>query len=441
MTNLFTDQRARASVMLPSLACFLVGALLAGPLADWERVPERVGAYRWKLVVWGRLIETIGLSTVVASTARGLTLSNILPYMLISALMKTGLGPTREAFFVDLLRREEVRVDDRTDEALRDESGLPLRVKTHLLTYESLAQALRSGSVLAGLVLGGVVVAAVHQRYEVLFAIDIATNLVFIALVAKTCHPNHSAAEVRLGDLLTVRPSARGAFAMVTSGFGQFVTSAKELVRYMRLPAVRPLLWILFGDWLVEVLDEFYNPEMMVKHVLQGSDDDLRYARLAWSLASVVALMLLPALARRLRGLGKIFIFAMVLDGIVMGIAGQIALGGSARVLVPFVGVLAADRALIATSGTLSAMATASASGATLRGRIFAVVPVLAIVGDIFAESLSTPIAERWGIAPMLRGLGFVQVALMLGVLAAGGAAFWRYGIVSREEEPIRATA
>jgi hypothetical protein len=34
MTNLFTDQRTRASLMLPTLGCFLAGTLISGPLAD-----------------------------------------------------------------------------------------------------------------------------------------------------------------------------------------------------------------------------------------------------------------------------------------------------------------------------------------------------------------------------------------------------------------------
>lgn len=431
MTNLFQDQRARASVMLPSLVCFLVGALVAGPLADWERAPERIGAYRWKLVVWGRVVETIGLASVVVSTARGLTLSNVLPYLLISALMKTALRPTREAFFVDLMRCEQVRVDG-DGQPMRDERGRPLKAKTHLLTFEALIQALKSGAAFAGLLLGGAIVRAVRSRYEVLFAIDIATTLVFITLVATTCHPQLSRLQVRLRDLLSVRPAAHGAVAVVRSGLRHFLSSAREVAGYLRLPQVRPLLWILFGDWLVEVIDEFYSGDMIVKHVLHGSDDALRYASIVWSAASLAALALVPGLSRRVGGLGPLFLATMLLDGATMVVAGQVGLAFSARALVPFVAALAADRALTATSGTLSALATASASGAGIRGRIFAVVPVFTILGDMLAEALSTPISERYGIPAMVRGLGVAQIALMLIVAVVGGAAFWRYGLRSQ---------
>ena len=70
---------------------------------------------------------------------------------------------------------------------------------------------------------------------------------------------------------------------------------------------------------------------------------------------------------------------------------------------------------------------------------MFAVGLVLNIVGDMAAEAVSTPIAERYGVAAMLRGLGFVQIALMVGVAAAGGAALWRYGIRTGSERPVRA--
>jgi hypothetical protein len=432
MTKLFTDQRARASVMLPSLVCFLVGALIAGPLADWERAPERVGAYRWKLVIWGRVIETVAFCTVVASTARGLTLSNIMPYMMISAFMKTALGPARAAFLVDLLSEEEVRLDA-SGEPMRDESGRPLVFKKHLLASEAMVLALRSGSVFVGLLVGGMVVRAVNERYEVLFAFDIATNLVFIVILALTCHPQLSRASVRLRELLVIRPAAHGAVAVVVSGVRHFLTSAREVFAFLRLSALRPLLWIMFGDWLVEVIDEFYSGDMIVKHVLHGSDDALRYAAMAWALASMLALGLVPALARKLGGLGRLFFLALLVDGVVMVLAGQIATRASVGALIPFVAVLTTDRALTTSTSTLSTVAQASASSASMRGRIFAVAPVFAIVGDMIAETVSTPVAEHFGIAPMLRGLGVAQIALALLVFALGGAALWRYGIVARE--------
>jgi hypothetical protein len=316
---------------------------------------------------------------------------------------------------------------------MQDETGRPLLVKTHLLTFQALVQALGYGSALLGLLIGGIVVSAVHERYEILFAIDIATTMVFIALVAKTCHPQLSPADVRLRELFTVRPSAHGMAARLRSGLLHLAASAREVFQYLRLPAVRPLLWFLFGDWLVEVLDEFYSGDMIVKYVLNGSDDALRYASIAWSVSIVLVLSLVPALSRRLGGLGRMFLVVMLLDGAMMALAGHIAMAGSARVLLPFVGVLAIDRALTATSGTLSTIAIADASGPAIRGRIFAVAPVVAILlGDMLAEALSTPISERYGVAPMVRGLGLVQIALMVMVTVAGGAALWRYGIRSR---------
>src|SRR5277367_1881394 len=54
MVALFTDQHQRAKLIVPSLAFFLLGTLVAGPLADWvaRGTEAQLARWRWKVVVW-----------------------------------------------------------------------------------------------------------------------------------------------------------------------------------------------------------------------------------------------------------------------------------------------------------------------------------------------------------------------------------------------------
>ncbi len=60
MTDLAVTQQARATFMVPTLLCFLVGTLVSGPLADWmsRASAARLAEWRWKVVLAGRAVET-----------------------------------------------------------------------------------------------------------------------------------------------------------------------------------------------------------------------------------------------------------------------------------------------------------------------------------------------------------------------------------------------
>src|SRR5262245_38985577 len=83
MATLMVDQRVRASMMLPALLCFIVGALVGGPLADWGgRFAARHGLarYRWAVLFAGRAIETLALFVfALRLIGHEVTLSRIVP--------------------------------------------------------------------------------------------------------------------------------------------------------------------------------------------------------------------------------------------------------------------------------------------------------------------------------------------------------------------------
>lgn len=444
-TNLFTDQRERARLMVPSLLCFFLGCIVAGPLADWARhgPPLALARWRWRLVVWGRLIETAALSLAILGVAGGhLTIARVMPYFLVSAFMKTALRPTRIAFEVDLLRREETQVDAR-GAPLLDERGEPLPYKVHLLSLGAMTSLLRSAARFGGLLLGGRILAAVHGSYVPLFAFDVLTNLGFIAFVVYGCHPTLAPREVRLRELVRrveadgaggVRESAAATGrSLVAAGLREFASSLREAARFLRQPAQRPLCWLLLGAWAVEVASEFYDGRMIVRHVLHGSSEAVRHAEIAWTVVSVVLLALLPALTRRVGSLGKIFLVTMLLDGVAIAVAGRVSAAGAAVAIAPFVATLAIDQGLTLTSGALVGVAQNSASSAAMRGRIAASYALVVIVSDMFAEGASTMLSEAVGIPGMLVRVGLAQVALMAAVAALGGRRLWSFGLRSAE--------
>lgn len=439
MTDLFTDQRERAALMMPMLACFLVGSIVAGPLADWARHAPRpaLARWRWRLVVWGRVVETLALSAAIVGVASGRpTIGRVLPYFLVSAFMKTALRPARAAFEVDLLRREDVQIDAQ-GAPLLDESGDPRPYKVHLLSFSAMISLLRTAATFAGLLLGGRILAAVHQSYVPLFVFDVATNLGFIAVVVYRCHPERGVRPTRFGELFRdVQAGApRGARgrSLLGSGARELVASLREVASFLRQPAQRPLCWLLFGAWMVEVVNEFYDGRMIVRHVLHGSDDWVRYGEIAWSGAGIAVLALLPALTKRVGSLGKMFLLTMLLDGLAIVLAGRIAGLGAAGAVGPFVSVIALDRGLTEASGALVGLAQNSASSTAMRGRIAAAYALVVIVSDIFVEGGATALSESFGIPGMLVRIGAAQVALVVIVALVGGPALWRFGLRSTE--------
>jgi hypothetical protein len=444
-TNLFTDQRSRAKLMLPTLLCFLVGSLIAGPLADWgaRASLEGLGRWRWRLVLWARLVETAALGVAIWGVTSGApSIGRLLPYFMISAFMKTALRPTRSAFEVDLLRREHPQVDAHGEE-VRDERGAPRFYKVHLLSFEAMSSMLRSAALLAGLLLGGKILGAVGGRYAPLLVADVGTNLCFVATVFLACHPERSRSEVRLRDLFGKEPNAgprdpaeQGSErrSIIVVGVLEFFRSFRDAVRFLRNPEQRPLVWLLFGAWVVEVVSEFYDGKMIVKHVLVRSDDTVRYSEITWVVSTMAAALLLPALARRVGSLGKIFLATMLLDGLVIACAGRLSIAGAATAAVPFVALLGADRGLTAVSSSLASLAQNSASSAGMRGRIAAAFALTVIVSDIVAEGAATGLAESLGIPRMLLWIGLAQVALMLLAGLAGGRRLWSFGLRSTSD-------
>ena len=434
MTNLFVDQRERAKLMLPALGCFFAGCLVAGPLADWgaRSFPEGLARRRWRLVVLARVIETLALMAAIWAVAGGTpTIKRLLPYTMISAFMKTALRPTRIAFQVDLLRRQDVQVDAHGD-PLEDERGEPRLYKVHLLSFESMISVLKSVAVFGGLLLGGKILAAAGGRYTPLLVVDVITNCCFIAVVFFGCHPDRTMRGASLRDLRGDDHGAGvGILALLLRGARELGASLRDTVRFLAHRDQRALVWLLFGAWIVEVVTEFYDGKMLVKHVLHRSDDAVRWAEIGWLALEIAVVAMLPLLSRRVGSLGKIFLFTMLIDGIVIAIAGRLSIAGAAAHFLPFALLLGLDRGLTSTSTMMSSLAQNSASSAGMRGRIAATFALVVIISDIGAEIASTEISERIGLPSMLMWIGIVQVSLMILVALVGGKRLWSFGLRS----------
>lgn len=420
-TNLVVTQQARATLMLPALLCFLLGTLISGPLADWmsRSSAARLAEWRWKVVLAGRLVETGILGFLVVSLASGPpTVARVLPYVMVSAFMKTGLRATRVAFSVDLLDQESASRDKDGGE-LKDERGASLRYKTHLVTFSSVTSLLSTLAVLAGLLLGGVVMEKAGGRTWILFAFDVLTNLGFIAALYLGCRPPSDVASAETATL-PAAPEGR---------LRHFARSFADGFRFLARPAQRPLVALLAGAWLVEIITESYNSEMVIKHVLHGSDDAVRYAALAASVVAALGALLLPLIVHRVGSLGKIFVVTMFVDGLVIAVAGKIAGAGVATAVVPFAAVLCFDQSLTLVSGTMAEVAQNSVSSAAMRGRIAGTYAIFVILGDMASEALAAVAEERWGIPGLIVRAGFLQVGLVALIAVAGGRRLWTFGL------------
>ncbi len=443
MTNLFTSQRARASLMLPTLLCFLIGTIVSGPLADWGGRLElaRLARWRWRLVIWARLVETSMLGVLLISLASGPpTLGRVLPFAMLTAFTKTAFRPARGAFAVDLLRRESPQVDA-AGETLVDERGEPLRYKTHLLALTSLVGALAALATLSGLLLGGRILALTSGRYWPLFLVQGLAHLGFVAILFFHCHPTRTWREVKLGELLPDRDPGEAAGApsdaiparvQGLSAWGvlaHFGRSLGEGARFLLRAKQRPLLILLAGAAMVELVTESYDGKMIVKHVLHGSDESLRHAELAWSVVGVLGVAAVPALARAVGSIGRIFLLTMLLDGVAIVLAGRVAAAGAPGAVLPFTIVLAVDHSLTLASTSLTELAQNSASSAAMRGRIAGTYAFVVIVGDLLVEGIATEVSESIGIPAMLARVGLLQIGLVALLAVVGGRRLWRFGL------------
>jgi hypothetical protein len=180
---------------------------------------------------------------------------------------------------------------------------------------------------------------------------------------------------------------------------------------------------------------------MMVKHVLHGSDDAVRYAEIVWSVVAVLGVAAVPLLVRAKGRLAKVFVALMLLDGLVIAFAGKIAGAEASRAVVPFVAVLAIDHALTQASTSLAELAQASSSSAGMRGRIAGTYALFVIVGDMLVEGLASAAAEAMGLPAMLVRVGFLQVGLVAVLVAFGGRRFLGFGLASEVSQDERAAS
>jgi hypothetical protein len=433
-TNLLTTQRERALATTPVLLAFLLGTIVSGPLADWveHKGAAALARYRYRLVLVGRVIETVFLGSLVIGLADGKpTLARVLPYFIVSALMKTALLPARFAFSLDLLQHERVQTDAQ-GRALSDERGEPLTYKVNLLSFRSLTSVLTAAAGLGGLLAGGFLQRAWGGALWVPFLVDVLTTVVFIVIVARRCRPAEGPAAAPVPfEPAAPAPSVPTPARRVGRALTTFGRSVREGLRFLAEPAQRPLLGLLAGAALLEFVTEAYNGNMILKHVLGGTDDQVRYAEITWTAVGLCAAASLPFLARRIGSLGKLFLAMMLLDGLAIVAAGASGSGG--RPILGFTAAIGVDGALTTACTTLVSLALSSASSTRMRGRVEASYAFVVIVGDLFVEGLATVVSEAVGVLPMLVRAGVLQVIAVLVLAALGGRRLWRFGIFPAE--------
>jgi hypothetical protein len=230
MIDVFVDQQARARFMMPTLACFLLGNIVAGPLADRATavVSSAVGSakesaglatWRFRVVAWGRAIETAALGLLVFLLRGGPpTVGRILPYFLVAAFMKTALRPSRLALEVDLLDKQ-LPQRDASGDLLLDDLGRPLAYKEHLLTFTSIIAFFNVAATLLGLLVGGRLMDLADGALWRICTWDIATNVVFLIVFVLRCRPARGAgADDDLPASLAVGTAVRAATAHGLAG-------------------------------------------------------------------------------------------------------------------------------------------------------------------------------------------------------------------------------
>jgi hypothetical protein len=419
LTEVFTDQRKRATFMIPMLACFLFGGVLAGPLADWSGRFRRctLARWRWRTILFGRAVETVALAYLAVRLfhVSRPTVEQVLPYFLVSALMKTGLRPTRTAFEVDLLRCVQWEIDSQ-GRIVADDLGNPRPQKTNLLLLTTIVSALGVAATLTGLVVGGSLLSVVRGQLWKIFAADILTTTLFLVVFGVRCRPGRVPVEAAL------EPAMRA-----TSLLGDLWRRGREAVSFLRGREQRPLVWLLALGWLTEVITEFYDGRMILRHELGGTEAQVRLSQIGWSLASLVVLAFLPAIAPRLRPLGRMLLLAVLADGVVLAVAGHFA---AAHLILPFSGALCVDHALTDASSALVLVAQNNACRASIRGRVAAAYALVVIFSDIAAEAISTALSLHLGIPRMVSALGLAQVICALLVVLATGRQLWDGGTV-----------
>jgi hypothetical protein len=188
---------------------------------------------------------------------------------------------------------------------------------------------------------------------------------------------------------------------------------------------VRPaLLVLLAGGALVEFVTESYDGKMNIKHILHGSDDTLRYADIALAASGLVGVAAVPALTRSVGRLGRIFIVSMLLDRLVIALAGWAARAQAATAIAPFTAFLIAVQSLTLISGSLRDLAQNSASSVAMRGRIHGAYALFVILGDMLVQ------------------VGWLQIGMVVALTWLGGRALWQLGLRQQDSpatQPVNA--
>lgn len=409
MTRLYTDQGVRASVMTPMLACLLVGTLLGAPLADsYVRFPWRVAMQRWRISLVIRILETIALTYLTITIAAGRpTIASILPYVLVSSVLKALMRPTRQAFEVDLLRVRKFSAPIEGHE-VPDNRRKPLIV--HLPSFLSFKELSGTLAGLGGLAAGGLLVALVSGKLWALFAVDVATNMVFVAILFCYCKPAIEAE----GDKKSEHNAEFGGVKMgrTRSGTARPLSLIREIRDFVLAEESRPILYASFCGWLVAFFSEAYDGKMIVKHIMQGSDNAVRVSELLWQSIGAAALLMLPALSRRVSFSTSMLVVFAAVDGVVFLLAGSVAAQQLADRIPVFVGLLALDGFFVVACGWMVILIQAQYAPVQLRGRIMGIYIFVVLLGNLMMQQIATFVARAVTIPRMMSVFGAVQLII-----------------------------
>lgn len=411
MTRLYTDQGVRASIMTPMLACLLIGTLLGAPLADsYVRFPWRVAMQRWRISLVIRILETVALTYLTISIAAGTpTVASILPYVLVSSILKALIRPTRQAFEVDLLKVRKFSASIEGHD-IPDSRQKPLIV--HLPSFLSFKELSGTLAGLGGLAAGGLLVAIVSGKLWTLFAVDVATNMIFIAILFRYCEPAISAE----GDKNSQPGSAfSGSQApQPANGRAKPLSLIRETRNFLFAEENRSLLYASVCGWLVAFFSEAYDGKMIVKHLMHGSDNAVRVSELLWQSIGAVSLLMLPALSRRVSFSTSMLVIFAAVDGLVFLTAGSVATQQLSDRIPVFAGLLAIDGFFVVACGWMVILIQARYAPAHLRGRIMGIYIFAVLLGNLVMQQIATFVSGAITIPRMMSVFGAVQLIIAI---------------------------
>jgi len=383
MTRIYATQDARAQVMTPMIVCLILGTVLGGPLADsLSRNKALLPRRRWGVVLVVRALETIALGYLAWQISRGaLTVKTVIPYAIVSGLLKALVRPTRQALEADILAvREWVSIGV---------AGKDLAVKVHLAPSMSLRELSGTVAGIAGLAAGGMLLSIVGDRLWILFAFDILTNVVFIVLVFRFCRPaEYCENEFRASSILRWRDvsSLISPRMMVAAGLGL----------------------------LVGMVNEAYDGKMILMHVLHVRDEMIRLSELGWQVASISAILLLSYFGSADQVFSKAFPLLVALDGVVIVLAGIAAASG---LPLAFAGVLWIDRFVTVLALYVPILVILDGTAVEKRGTALAAYTLCTLFGSLGAQQGAARLTRSFSVPQMMLGIGAFQAGIALAVL------------------------